>query len=258
MKTNSDTAAQTARFNEVVSQFDLIEHGRFTRLHPFREGIAELREKGVSYDLIRELLAQAGLAVAVDTVGNFVRGVIEQRSSPQRRPYQVHTMGAKRLPFTVAPAASEMPGEGASKPNAKLAACVVGSAWFLALIMLVTSPHVLANAPLFGSMGSLERERISSVAGSSPATRARAKRARKLRRCCTTYSPMSRGGAGVALMTRGCIGRRTARWKNSSDARTIWPFCKSVPRARVLIGSRATVTTSRPTSHLPKPSWTPS
>ena len=122
MNPKTDLAAQTAQFNATARDFTPLCKTRYAKLLPFREGIAELREKGASYDLIRELLAQAGLTVAVDTVGNFVREVIEQRSRPQPRPHRAHTaptMGAKRLPFTVAPAASKMPGEGATKPNAK-------------------------------------------------------------------------------------------------------------------------------------------
>ena len=122
MNTKTDLAAQTAHFRATARDFTPLCKTRYAKLLPFREGIAELRKKGASYDLIRELLVQAGLTVAVDTVGNFVREVIEQRSRPQRKPHRAHTaptMGSQRLPFTVAPAASKTSGEATAKQNAK-------------------------------------------------------------------------------------------------------------------------------------------
>ncbi len=118
MKTNPDIAAQTARFEEAIRAFTPVCKARYAKLLPFRDDIAQLREKGASYDLIREMLVAAGVAVAVDTIGNFVREVIEQRERPQPnprrrpqpRPFTAHsapTMGATKMPFTVAPPAGE-------------------------------------------------------------------------------------------------------------------------------------------------------
>jgi hypothetical protein len=121
MKTNSDIAAQTARFNEAVSKFVPVSRGRFTRLQPFREGITALREKGASYRHIREMLAASGTSVSLDTLGAFVRDVIEQRepvkASASRRsvrrvsgtmtapqqPGTATTTDTRKMPFTVAP-----------------------------------------------------------------------------------------------------------------------------------------------------------
>ena len=114
MKPTTDTAAQTAQFDEAVWAFTPVCKARYAKLLTFRDGIAKLREKGASYDLIRELLVAAGVTVAVDTIGNFVRGVIEQRDRPQTnprrrpppKPFAAHggtTGGATRMPFTVAP-----------------------------------------------------------------------------------------------------------------------------------------------------------
>ena len=118
MKQTTDTAAQAAQFDEAVRAFTPVCKARYAKLLPFREGIAKLREKGASYDLICELLVAAGVTVAVDTIGNFVREVIEQRDRPQMnprrrpqsRPFAAHggtTVGAPRIPITVAPPEGE-------------------------------------------------------------------------------------------------------------------------------------------------------
>ncbi len=118
MKQTTDTAAQTAQFDEAVRAFTPVCKARYAKLLPFRDGIAKLREKGASYDIIRELLVAAGVTIAVDTIGNFVREVIEQRDRPQvnprRRPqprplaaHSAPTVGTTKLPFTVAPPEGE-------------------------------------------------------------------------------------------------------------------------------------------------------
>jgi hypothetical protein len=130
MKTNPDIAAQTTRFAESVRAFTPVCKARYAKLLPFRDGIAQLREKGASYDLIREMLTAAGVTVAVDTIGNFVREVIEQRErplpNPRRRPqprsftaHSATTVGTPKLPFTVAPPAGEAPVADTTKQKPK-------------------------------------------------------------------------------------------------------------------------------------------
>ncbi len=117
MSQSTHIDAQSARFSEVVRAFAPVCASRYAKLLPFKDGIVELRQKGASYRLIRELLATADVAVAVDTIGNFVREVIEQRppSRPSARRRPVRSLSepstARRLPsprepqfpFTVAP-----------------------------------------------------------------------------------------------------------------------------------------------------------
>jgi hypothetical protein len=77
----SDAAAADARsqrFAEAVRSFAGVPPKRFATLLPLREGIAELRLKGASFGMIRELLAIAGIEVATDTVRRFYREVIEE------------------------------------------------------------------------------------------------------------------------------------------------------------------------------------
>jgi ERCC4-type nuclease len=78
----SDAAAtneRTQRFAEAVRNFAGVPPKRFAALLPHREGIAELRQKGASFGMIRELLAMAGIEVAADTVRRFFREMIEER-----------------------------------------------------------------------------------------------------------------------------------------------------------------------------------
>ncbi len=130
MKQTTDIAAQTADFEEAVRAFTPICKTRYAKLLPFRNGIAQLRENGASYDLIREMLIAAGLTVAVDIIGNFVREVIEQRERPQAnsrrrpqsKPFAAHsapTMGTTKMPFTVAPPACEASISATAKQKPK-------------------------------------------------------------------------------------------------------------------------------------------
>ena len=84
----SDEAAadeRTNRFAEAVRNFAGVPPKRFAALLSHREGIAELRQKGASFGMIRELLAMAGIEVAADTVRRFYREVIEERRNGAKR-----------------------------------------------------------------------------------------------------------------------------------------------------------------------------
>ncbi len=78
MSDASAADAPTQRFAEAVRNFAGVPPKRFAALLPHREGIAELRQKGASFGMIRELLAMAGIEVAADTVRRFYREVFEE------------------------------------------------------------------------------------------------------------------------------------------------------------------------------------
>src|SRR5215211_2354580 len=104
MTQSTDIASPAARFSEAVRAFAPICASRYAKLLPFKDGIVELRQKGASYRLIRELLATADVTVSADTIGNFVREAIEQRppSCPNPRRRRVRPLSdpstARRLP----------------------------------------------------------------------------------------------------------------------------------------------------------------
>jgi hypothetical protein len=67
----TDIAARTQRFRDAVRAFTPLPPKRHAKLMPMKEGIIELRQKGASLRLIRELLATVGVAVSIDTIAPF-------------------------------------------------------------------------------------------------------------------------------------------------------------------------------------------
>lgn len=86
-------ATRSERFNDAVRAFTLPLPRRQAKLMPFREGIFELRQKGASLGLIRELLATIDVSVSKVTIARFLAEVSDPskptRSSP-RSNYRRH------------------------------------------------------------------------------------------------------------------------------------------------------------------------
>src|SRR6266542_3852478 len=85
----TDIAARTQRFRDAVRAFTRPSPMRHAKLMPMKEGIIELRQKGASLRLIRELLATVDVAVGTDTIARFLAEVNgeqpPQRSSKRSR-----------------------------------------------------------------------------------------------------------------------------------------------------------------------------
>jgi hypothetical protein len=75
MSDPTDIAMRTQRFNEAVRAFTPPSSTRQAKLMPMKDGIIELRQKGASLRLIRELLATVGVAVGTDTIARFLADV---------------------------------------------------------------------------------------------------------------------------------------------------------------------------------------
>lgn len=128
MNKSTDIATQHARFSEAVRAFTPVCKSRYAKLLPFQEGIVELRQKGASYRLIRDLLATIDVTVGADMIGSFIREVLEQqmpaRPIPRRRPvrslsdpspsHDLPTPSRPKFPFTVAPPIDDVPLDGAT------------------------------------------------------------------------------------------------------------------------------------------------
>ena len=81
----ADIAARTQRFNEAARTYTPPSPSRHAKLAPFKDGIVQLRQKGGSLRLIRELLATVGVAVGTDTIARFLAEV-NGDPTPHRTP----------------------------------------------------------------------------------------------------------------------------------------------------------------------------
>jgi hypothetical protein len=98
MSNPADTATQTQRFNAAVRAFTPRSPTRHAKLMPLKEGIVELRQKGASLRLIRELLATVDVAVGTDTIARFLAEV-NGETAPRHKPRRP---GRKRTPVASA------------------------------------------------------------------------------------------------------------------------------------------------------------
>jgi hypothetical protein len=80
----TDIAARTQRFRDAVRAFTRPSPMRHAKLMPMKEGIIELREKGASLRLIRELLATVDVSVSIDTIARFLAEVSGNPASTRR------------------------------------------------------------------------------------------------------------------------------------------------------------------------------
>src|SRR4051812_35550564 len=85
MSQPADIAARTQRFNDAARTFTPPPPTRHAKLMPMKDGIVELRQKGASLRLIRELLATVDVSVGTDTIARFLAEV-NGESAPQRSP----------------------------------------------------------------------------------------------------------------------------------------------------------------------------
>ncbi len=89
MSNPADIATRTQRFNDAVRAFTPPSPTRHAKLMPLKEGIVELRQKGASLRLIRELLATVDVAVGTDTIARFLAEVNGEPPAP-RQPTTAH------------------------------------------------------------------------------------------------------------------------------------------------------------------------
>jgi DNA-binding transcriptional MerR regulator len=84
MSDPTDIAARTQRFRDAVRAFTPPPPTRYAKLMPLKDGIIELREKGASLRLIRELLATVDVAVSIDTIARFLAEVNGEITAQRR------------------------------------------------------------------------------------------------------------------------------------------------------------------------------
>jgi hypothetical protein len=113
----TDIAARTQRFRDAVRAFTPPPPIRYAKLMPLKDGIIELREKGASLRLIRELLATVDVAVGTDTIARFlaeVNGEQPPRSSTKRSRRRRAVVPVSTAPT---PITSPAPQPSSSKPT---------------------------------------------------------------------------------------------------------------------------------------------
>jgi hypothetical protein len=115
----TDIAARTQRFRDAVRAFTPPPPMRYAKLMPLKDGIIELREKGASLRLIRELLATVDVAVGTDTIARFLAEVngeqpphrSSKRSRRRRASVPVTATASPSISTPAPPAQTETPPE---------------------------------------------------------------------------------------------------------------------------------------------------
>ena len=92
----TDIAARTQRFRDAVRAFTPPSPTRYAKLMPLKDGIIELREKGASLRLIRELLATVDVSVSIDTIARFLAEVNGVKVKPRPAKQSGRTRNAVR------------------------------------------------------------------------------------------------------------------------------------------------------------------
>jgi hypothetical protein len=123
----TDIAGRTQRFRDAVRAFTRPSPMRHAKLMPMKDGIIELRQKGASLRLIRELLATVGVAVGTDTIARFLAEVNGESQSAQtfRRPVRARRARARTAllqpaagpPATVATTEKSPPPQASSSTS---------------------------------------------------------------------------------------------------------------------------------------------
>src|ERR1700681_4953666 len=105
MSEPAETATRTQRFSEAVRVFKLPSPSRHAKLMPMKDGIVELRQKGASLRLIRELLATVDVFVGIDTIARFLAEVNGEMSPPRSRRRFSYRRGISAKPSQASPPA---------------------------------------------------------------------------------------------------------------------------------------------------------
>jgi hypothetical protein len=84
---NDVTVAELAQnqFATTVRNFTPKSSPKFQKLLPFKDGIAELRRKGASYETIADILRNTNVTVSHDTVARFCRELLDLTPAQRRR-----------------------------------------------------------------------------------------------------------------------------------------------------------------------------
>jgi len=85
MNNATATDSATRQFAAAVREFTPKASGKFQKLLPFKDGIAELRRKHASYEIIADILRNINVTVSHDTVARFCHEVLGLTPAQRRR-----------------------------------------------------------------------------------------------------------------------------------------------------------------------------
>lgn len=123
MSNAADIAARTQRFNEAVRAFTPPSPMRHAKLMPLKDGIVELRQKGASLRLIRELLSTIDVSISIDSIARFLAEASADSKAPQtsqqrrRRSVAAAAPSARSADVPPTAAASPPPSPVAASPT---------------------------------------------------------------------------------------------------------------------------------------------
>jgi hypothetical protein len=110
-------AVRTQRFRDAVRAFTPQPPTRYAKLMPLKDGIIELREKGASLRLIRELLATVDVAVGTDTIARFLAEVNGEQPPHRSSKRSRRQRSVVPVPIASTPITSPAPQSSSSKPT---------------------------------------------------------------------------------------------------------------------------------------------
>ena len=102
MKTDPATDLMVARLARAIRDYVPRHPTKFQKLLPMKDGIAELRGKGVSYAAVADILRNINVSVASDTVFRFCHEILGEpmtrRRKRRRVPPRAPTKRAREKP----------------------------------------------------------------------------------------------------------------------------------------------------------------
>jgi hypothetical protein len=85
MKTDPATDLMVARLARAIRDYVPRHPTKFQKLLPMKDGIAELRGKGVSYAAVADILRNINVSVASDTVFRFCHEILGEPMTRRRK-----------------------------------------------------------------------------------------------------------------------------------------------------------------------------
>ena len=118
MKADSTADLVATRLAQAVRDYTPRHPTKFQKLMPMKDGIKELRSKGVSYAAIAGILRDINVPVASDTVFRFCHEILGEPKDRYRRKRKTSTLRVRKQPHKPSPTPRILsPGGSSQKPD---------------------------------------------------------------------------------------------------------------------------------------------